>query len=76
MHLSATQQRIYDAVCRNPGIRAARLRDLVWADDPNGGPENRHNLYVQINRMNRKLAVRHLAINARGGGYRLALLDR
>src|SRR5262249_34346381 len=39
--LPPVKRRILDAVKRRPGITAEDLRALVWADDPNGGPENR-----------------------------------
>jgi hypothetical protein len=39
LRLPPIKQRIYDAVQRHPDISAEELRCLVWADDPNGGPE-------------------------------------
>src|SRR5262249_53025405 len=45
--LTRIQQHILDAVKRCPGISAEQLRCLVWQDDPNGGPECRHTIFVQ-----------------------------
>jgi len=72
--LPPTKRRILDAVQRHPGINAERLRDLVWQDDPGGGPECRHTLYVHVNQLNRRLAPAGIAVRAaRGGsaGYRI-----
>jgi hypothetical protein len=69
-----TKRRILDAVQRHPGINAERLRDLVWQDDPGGGPECRHALYVHVNQLNRQLASAGIAVRAaRSGsaGYRI-----
>jgi len=38
--LPPIKKRILDAVRQNPGINADALRGLVWAADPNGGPED------------------------------------
>jgi hypothetical protein len=37
--LPPIKRRIYDIVSRHDGISAEHLRELVWAEDPNGGPE-------------------------------------
>jgi len=42
------KRRILDAVRRRPGIAAEELRGIVWADDPNGGSEDRKVLHVHI----------------------------
>jgi hypothetical protein len=46
--LSRTGRRIFDAVKAHPGILAENLRDIVWADDPSGGPESRHAIYAHV----------------------------
>lgn len=72
--LPRTKRRILNAVQRRPAITAEELRDLVWQDDPTGGPECRHALYVHINQLNLRLAPFGIAVRApRGGsdGYRI-----
>ena len=57
------------AVRARPGISAKELRDVVWADHPQGGPKN---LHVHIHQMNPQLAVHGLRIRgSRRDGYRL-----
>jgi hypothetical protein len=70
--LPPTKRKILDVVRRRPGIGAADLRDAVWANDPGGGPECRHAIYVHVCQLNRLLAPRGIAV--RGGitgGYRI-----
>src|SRR5262245_304310 len=72
--LSPIKERILSIVRARPGITAESLRCAVWADDPGGGPECRHALYVHINQMNRQLKPLGIAVRApRGGtsGYRI-----
>ena len=66
--LPPTKRRILDAVQQSPGINAEQLRDLVWQDDPNGGPECRHALYAHVNQLNRRLAPFGVAVRASPGG--------
>jgi hypothetical protein len=68
--LTPTQQRIFDIVKRCPGISAEELRSLVW-DDPSGGPECRHTIFVHISQLNRALALHGLTMRSEGGGYRI-----
>jgi len=46
------------------------LRSLVW-DDPSGGPECRHTIFVHISQLNRTLALHGLTMRSEGGGYRI-----
>lgn len=74
--LPPLKARLLDLVQRCPGIEAAELRSLLWADDANGGPEDRKNLHVHIHQLNRRLAP--LGLRVRGSksyGYRLELGD-
>jgi hypothetical protein len=74
LHLSPIQRRIFDAVRRRPGISAENLRDVVWADDPNGGPECRHCIYVHVFQLNQRLAPLSILVRApkgAGAGYRV-----
>jgi len=72
--LPPTKRRILDAVRQRPGVDAERLRTLVWQDDPNGGPECRHTLYVHINQLNCRLAVLGIAVRGGSAGYRIVPL--
>jgi len=69
--LTPLKRRILDSVKRRPGISAEELRCAVWADDPNGGPECRHTIFVHISQLNRALAVFGLTMRSEGGGYRI-----
>ena len=68
--LTRLKQRILDAVKRRPGITAEELRATVW-DDPSGGPECRHTIFVHISQLNRSLAELGLTMRSEGGGYRV-----
>lgn len=74
--LSVTQQKIYDIVKRaRYGIAADDLRDKLYADREDGGPETPSTLHVTIMQMNKRLAVAGMAVRgtSRGVGsvYRL-----
>jgi hypothetical protein len=71
LHLPPIKQRIYDVVRQRPGISAVTLRDLVWADDPNGGPECRHTIFVHIAQLNNLLRPHGVCVRSEGGGYRV-----
>jgi hypothetical protein len=66
--LPPIKRRILDAVRHHPGIDAERLRGVIWADDPNGGPECRHALYVHINQLNKRIAPLGIVVRAAKGG--------
>jgi hypothetical protein len=65
------KQRIFETVQRRPGITAADLRDVVWADDPNGGPECRHTIFVHVSQLNHLLEPHGIVIRSQGGGYQI-----
>lgn len=70
--LPRIKSKILDAVRRRPGITATELRDIVWADAIDGGPEDRKVLHVHICQLNKLIA--HTGVAVRGsisGGYRL-----
>jgi hypothetical protein len=69
--LPPTKLRIFDTVKRCPGITAEELRCVVWADDPNGGPEDRKVLHVHVSQLNHLLAPRGICVRSEGGGYRV-----
>ena len=65
------KERILAAVKRRPGISAEELRCVVWADDPNGGPEDRKVLHVHVCQLNRLLAPLGIQVRSQGGGYQV-----
>jgi DNA-binding response OmpR family regulator len=69
--LPPIKQRIFEAVRRRPGISAEELRGVVWADDPNGGPEDRKVLHVHVSQLNHRLAAYGIMVRSQGGGYRI-----
>ena len=70
--LPRTKRRILAIVQHFPGISAERLRELVWINDPNGGPESRKAIHVHIHHLNKRLAPFGLAVRGSvSGGYRL-----
>ena len=71
LRLPPIKQRIYEAVQRHPDITAEELRCLVWADDPNGGPEDRKVLHVHVSQLNQMLAPHGIMVRSQGGGYRI-----
>jgi hypothetical protein len=70
------KRRIYELVSRHPGISAEHLCELVWADDPSGGPESgRKAIHVHVNQLNRRLAVFGIAVRGSlTAGYQLRVL--
>jgi hypothetical protein len=74
LRLPPTKRRIFEAVQRRPGISADELRAAVWADDPNGGPEDRKVIHVHVHQLNRLLAPLGIRVRApfgAGAGYRI-----
>jgi len=71
LRLPPIKQRILEIVRSHPDISAEELRSLVWADDPNGGPECRHTIFVHVAQLNQLLAVHGIMVRSQGGGYRI-----
>jgi hypothetical protein len=74
------RQRIVDLVAGRPdGITRRELIDLVYASDPNGGPNNENVISVLIRRANEQLAEQGYFIapawRGRGARYRLFKMD-
>src|SRR5215207_7416317 len=67
LSLPPIKRRILDAVQRCPGISAEQLRDVVWATDRNGGPEDRKVLHVHVHQLNRRLAPYGVMVRAPKG---------
>jgi len=74
--LPPTKKRILDVVRRHPGIDAETLRGLVWADDPNGGPENPKAIHVHVHQLNRRLQLHGIRVRGScSGGYRIVAIS-
>ena len=71
------RQRIVNLVASRPdGITRGELLDLVYADEPNGGPDNPNTISVLIKHANEELAAQgwHIAPAWLGRGARYRLL--
>src|SRR6516165_7664467 len=71
LRLPRIKAQIYEAVRQHPDISAEELRCLVWADDPNGGPEDRKVLHVHVSQLNHLLEPYGIMVRSQGGGYRI-----
>ena len=70
--LPRLKKRLLDIVSSRPGIDAETLRELLWADDPNGGPEDRKVLHVHISQLNNLLRPRGFQVRGHVSyGYRV-----
>jgi hypothetical protein len=70
------RRRIVDAIANRPdGITINELMDVVYGDDPAGGPDTPNSLYVIIKHANEQLSDQGYQIKpawrGRGAGYRL-----
>ena len=70
------RQRIVNLVASRPdGITRGELLDLVYADEPNGGPDNPNTISVLIKHANEELAAQGFCIEPAwlgpGARYRL-----
>jgi hypothetical protein len=63
-------------VQRHPDISAGELRRLVWADDPNGGPEDRKCLHVHVSQLNHLLAVHGIMVRSRRVSHSERVMSR
>lgn len=78
--LTPLQQRVFFAIKRagSAGIQSTRVMDVVYAEDPNGGPENQNIIAVVAKQMNKRLARFGLVLRGRrgpGGYYTLEKLE-
>jgi hypothetical protein len=74
LHLPPIKRRILETVQRRPGVSAAELREIIWADDLDGGPSNFKTIHVHIHQLNRLLAPYGVIVRApfgAGAGYRI-----
>lgn len=64
-------QRIFDALCSNPyGLTSRQLVDIVYRDDPDGGPlSDRNAIDVRIVHMNRMWRRRGVGLRIRSRGH-------
>lgn len=75
--LPRQQRLIFEAVLKRP--RTCRdLQDVLYADDPSGGPENAERVvWAQVNNLNSRLAPHGLRVRAtfgRSARYRIERL--
>lgn len=70
--LTKTERRIYLAVQKRPRT-AEQLRNAVWFDRPDGGPESRHAIYTHVYHLNRRLRAcgERVVMEYPGSEYRL-----
>lgn len=78
LHLSPLQQRMYAAVKEHPGITMPEVFNVIYSDDPDGGPQyacihvNKHALNQKLTRYGEKIIAtqrRHPV------GYRIVKLS-
>lgn len=72
------RQRLVDLVAGRPdGITSSELMDLLYADDPNGGPENPVVVRSHVYQANKGLAQHGYTIKAHhpGSGARYKLVE-
>jgi hypothetical protein len=70
--LPRVKRRIFEAIDRRPGITADELMSVVYADDPNGGPDSRKCIHVHVAQLNRRLAREGMTIRGHvTDGYRI-----
>ena len=58
----------------HPGISAEELREIVCADDLDGGPENLKTIHVHVYQLNKLLIPLGIVVRApfgAGAGYRI-----
>lgn len=67
LRLSPIQRRILQIVQKRGAISPQDLRDLVWANDRNGGPADPKALTVHVWHLNKKLARHGICVRAGTG---------
>lgn len=71
------QRRILDLVARRPGLSGNEVADVVYQDDPDGGPlYARGTIAVQVKNLNKRILPLGWRVEGRAGfhGYRLERL--
>lgn len=79
--LTGLQQRVFTAIKRagQAGIAGPRLMDVVYADDPSGGPDNPNIISVVATQMNPRLerfGLKLVGKRGPGGGFVLRTLEQ
>ncbi len=70
VHLSRTERRIWNIVRRFPGLPAQDIANMVYADDPDGGPLGAtETVRVHVRGINRRLAVVGQCISGQRNGH-------
>jgi len=74
--LTPTQRRILDVLKRRGSASADELRDALWSDGSNGGPDNPSTLHAHVWHLNQRLKSRGLLVRAsRWSGYRVIRIE-
>ncbi len=74
--LGAMQRRLVDVLRKAPdGIPVGRVKELLYSNDPNGGPETNNIIAVMAAQINRKMAKHGLRIRSRGGRFAIYSLE-
>lgn len=64
------KRRIYDAISKHPeGLNRRQVIEMVYGDDPNGGPEEMNVISVHVQKMNERLLDKGVKIASSGGPY-------
>jgi DNA-binding response OmpR family regulator len=76
LELTPIQTRIYETL-KTSHRTADQLREIVWADDPDGGPACLKTIHVHISHLNRRLRPYGFVIRVpwRGMPYRLLKVE-
>jgi len=62
------RQRLFDYIfAHSGGATSNQLMNLIYADDPDGGPENPNVISVMVSQINKKLKPLGYAIRGSGG---------
>lgn len=64
---STIKQKILDFIRTHPHSDIYQIMNAAWADDPNGGPEDRNAVHSHIHMMRKRLRKHGLAIKTRPG---------
>lgn len=69
------KQRVFDFIANNAGVTTRQVMDAVYADDPDGGPDDLKNIAVQVCFINKVIAKQGLKIKStRGPGATYSLV--
>lgn len=71
------QRRLVDVLSKAPdGLEINRVKELLYSNDPDGGPETNNIIAVMASQINRKMSKHGLKIKSSGGRFAIYSLDR